>query len=183
MTSNVHATPDRVTQNRVLAALVRGDEVLVPLRSMFEQMGATVNYDSATHTADVSKPGSDVKVTLGKPEVVINGDSRPLDVPPQTYRGSIMVPIRVISESMGAYVQWVPEKKVVVVRYLAQTAPDAAGRAPDRGSDPRRNAGAASARSPHRRPAGTHADADVGAYREALRALHRRRLHRRAERQ
>ena len=120
---HIYATPDRLHQDRVLAALVRGDEVLVPLRSMFEQMGATVNYDSATHTADVSKPGSDVKVTVGKPEVVINGDIRPLDVPPEIYRGAVMVPIRVISESMGAYVQWVPEKKVVVVRYLAQAAP------------------------------------------------------------
>ncbi len=66
---HVYAKPDKLTQNRVLAALVRGNEILVPLRSMFEQMGATVSYDPASKTADVSKPGSDVKVTVGKPEV------------------------------------------------------------------------------------------------------------------
>ena len=43
---------------------------------------------SGTKTADVSKPGSDVKVTVGKPEVVINGESRPLDVPPEIYKGA-----------------------------------------------------------------------------------------------
>ncbi len=90
---------------------------------MFEQMGATVSYDPASKTADVSKPGSDVKVTVGKPEVVINGESRPLDVPPEIYKGAIVVPVRVISEGMGAYVQWVPEKKVVVVRYVAAPIP------------------------------------------------------------
>jgi hypothetical protein len=120
---HVYSKPDRLKQNRVLAALVRGNEILVPLRSMFEQMGATVSYDPASKTADVSKPGSDVKVTVGKPEVVINGESRPLDVPPEIYKGAIVVPVRVISEGMGAYVQWVPEKKIVVVRYVAAPIP------------------------------------------------------------
>jgi hypothetical protein len=120
---HVYSKPDRLKQNRVLAALVRGNEILVPLRSMFEQMGATVSYNPASKTADVSKPGSDVKVTVGKPEVVINGESRPLDVPPEIYKGAIVVPVRVISEGMGAYVQWVPEKKVVVVRYVAAPVP------------------------------------------------------------
>ena len=120
---HVYTKPDRLKENRVLAALVRGNEILVPLRSMFEQMGATVSYDPATKTADVSKPGSDVKVTVGKPEVIINGESRPLDVPPEIYKGAVVVPVRVISEGMGAYVQWVPEKKVVVVRYVAAPVP------------------------------------------------------------
>ena len=122
---HVYSKPDELKQNRVLAALVRGGTILIPLRSMFEQMGATVSYDPATKTADVSKPGSDVKVTVGKSEVVINGESRPLDVPPEMYKGSIVVPVRVISEGMGAYVQWVPEKKTVVVRYVPAPVPTA----------------------------------------------------------
>ena len=120
---HVYAKPDVDKQNRVLAALVRGSTILVPLRSMFEQMGATVSYDPASRTVDVSKPGSDIKVTVGKPEVIINGESRPLDVPPEIYRGTIMVPVRVISEGMGAYVQWVPEKRTVVVRYVPAPPP------------------------------------------------------------
>jgi Copper amine oxidase N-terminal domain len=120
---HVYAKPDRLKANRVLAALVRGNTILIPLRSMFEQMGATVSYDPASKTADVSKPGSDVKVTVGRPEVVINGESRPLDVPPEIYKGSVVVPVRVISEGMGAYVQWVPDRRIVVVRYVAAAPP------------------------------------------------------------
>jgi hypothetical protein len=120
---HVYSKPDTLRQGRVLAALVRGGEILVPLRSMFEQMGATVAYDPATRTADVSKPGSDVKVTVGNPSVVINGETRPLDVPPMIYKGNVVVPVRVISEGMGAYVQWVPDRRVVVVRYVAAPVP------------------------------------------------------------
>ncbi len=127
---HVYAKPDVLKQGRVLAALVRGGTVLIPLRSMFEQMGATVSYDAANKTVDVSKPGADVKVTVGKPEVVINGETRPLDVPPMVYQGHVLVPVRVISEGMGAYVQWVPDKQVVVVRYLPPTPPPSPTPAP-----------------------------------------------------
>ena len=120
---HVYSKPDRLKANRVLAALVRGNTILIPLRSMFEQMGATVSYDPASKTVDVSKPGSDVKVTVGRPEVVINGESRPLDVPPEIYKGAVVVPVRVISEGMGAYVQWVPDRRIVVVRYVPVQPP------------------------------------------------------------
>ncbi|MFN2449494.1 MAG: copper amine oxidase N-terminal domain-containing protein [Candidatus Baltobacteraceae bacterium] len=118
---HVYSKPDKLKQGRVLAALVRGGTILIPLRSMFEQMGATVNYDPGSKTVDVTKPGADVKVTVGKPEVVINGETRPLDVPPEMYQGHVVVPVRVISEGMGAYVQWVAERHLVVVRYAPPT--------------------------------------------------------------
>ncbi len=123
---HVYSKPDVLKQGRVLAALVRGGTVLIPLRSMFEQMGASVSYNAGTKTVTVSKPGSEVRVTVGRPEVIINGEARPLDVPPMIYQGSVLVPVRVISEGMGAYVQWVPDKQVVVVRYLPPTPPPTA---------------------------------------------------------
>ena len=120
---HVYTKPDVLKQGRVLAALVKGGTILIPLRSMFEQMGATVSYDAGSKTATVSKPGSEIKVTVGKPEVLINGESRPLDVPPMMYQGNVLVPVRVISETMGAYVLWVPDKHLVVVRYIPATPP------------------------------------------------------------
>jgi len=127
---HVYSKPDKLRKGRVLAALVRGKTILVPLRSMFEQMGATVSYNPSTKTVDVSKPGADVQVTVGKPEVVINGETRPLDVPPEVYHGTIVVPVRVISEGMGAYVLWVQDKHLVVVRYLPPPAPTPVPTAP-----------------------------------------------------
>ena len=127
---HVYSKPDKLRQNRVLAALVRKGSILVPLRSLFEQMGATVSYDKSSRSVDVSKPGADVKVTLGKPIVTINGEDRPLDVPPEMYKGAIVVPLRVLSEGMGAYVQWIGDKRLVVVRYFEAPAPTAPPSAP-----------------------------------------------------
>jgi hypothetical protein len=119
----VYAKPDLLTANRVLAALVKDGEIFVPLRSMFEAMGATVSASADGHVITADKPGASVSVTLGKAEVVINGETRPLDVPPMMYKGVVLVPVRVISEAMGAYVQWVPERRVVVVRYISLPPP------------------------------------------------------------
>ena len=119
----VYATPDTLSEGRVLAALVKDGAIYVPLRSMFEQMGGAVSVSADGKTVTAAKPGSSVVVTLGKAEVVINGESRPLDVPPMLYHGVVLVPLRVISEGLGAYVQWVPEKRVVVVRYISLPPP------------------------------------------------------------
>ncbi|HXM17661.1 MAG TPA: copper amine oxidase N-terminal domain-containing protein [Candidatus Tumulicola sp.] len=118
---HVYAKPDTLAQNRVLAALVKNGTIMVPLRSMFEQMGATVSWNAASKTATAQKPGASVQVTIGKNAAVINGETRPLDVPPEIYKGSVVVPVRVMSESLGAYVQWVPDRRICVVRYIPPT--------------------------------------------------------------
>ena len=121
---HVYAKPDKlVKRDRVLAAIVRNGTILIPLRSMFEQTGATVSYDPKTKTVDAATPGADVRVTVGKPTVTVNGVERPLDVPPEIDGGIVLVPVRVIAEGLGAYVQWVYEKRVVVVRYNAAPPP------------------------------------------------------------
>jgi hypothetical protein len=117
----VYTKPDILKQQRVLAALVKDGVMYVPLRSMFEQMGATVTASADGKTITATKSGTTVSVTLGSADVVINGESRPLDVPPMLYHGIVLVPVRVISEALGAYVLWVPERRLVVVRYIPPT--------------------------------------------------------------
>ncbi|MDQ2817981.1 MAG: copper amine oxidase N-terminal domain-containing protein [Candidatus Eremiobacteraeota bacterium] len=117
----VYANPDILKRSRVLAALVRGNTLMVPLRSMFEQMGAMVSFDPSTKSVTASKQGAQVRVTDGKNEIIINGESRPLDVPPMIYKGQLLVPVRAMSEALGAYVQWVAERRIAVVRYVPAT--------------------------------------------------------------
>ena len=118
---HVYSKPDELKQSRVLAALAKGGTIFVPLRTMFEQMGATVSWNAASKSVTAEKPGVSVQVTVGKNEVVINGETRPLDVPPEMYQGVVVVPVRVMSEALGAYVLWVPAQRICVVRYIPPT--------------------------------------------------------------
>jgi hypothetical protein len=123
---HVYAKPDRIRRNRTLAAIVYKGALLVPMRSLFEQMGATsIEFNPATKSVEVSKAGADVVVTVGKPIVTVNGEDRPLDVPPEIVHGKLLVPVRVISEGMGAFVQWVPSRRIVVIHYAPAAVPAA----------------------------------------------------------
>jgi hypothetical protein len=126
----VYTKPDVLRKSRVLAAFVKDHQIYVPLRSMFEQMGATVTASADGKTFTATKPGSTVTVALGSSNVTINGETRPLDVPPILYHGIVLVPVRVISEALGAYVLWVSNRHLVVVRYIPAVPPPPATPAP-----------------------------------------------------
>ena len=122
----VYATPDTLVQGRVLAALVKDGQIFVPLRSMFEAMGAAVSVSSDGNTYTVTRDQTSASVTLNKAEIVVDGHTRPLDVPPMMYHGVVVVPVRVLSEALGAYVEWVPTRQLVVVRYIPPVPPSPA---------------------------------------------------------
>jgi hypothetical protein len=122
----VYAKPDTLKQGRVLAALVKDGQIYVPLQSMFEAMGATVSVSTDGNMYTVTRGDTSASVTMGKNEIVVDGAARPLDVPPIMYEGVVLVPVRVLSEALGAYVEWVPARQLVVVRYIPPTPPPTA---------------------------------------------------------
>lgn len=79
---------------------------LVPLRSIFEAIGATVEWDNATQTATGRRGDSVVEIQLGSPTAYINGAACALDVPAQAINGRTMVPVRFVSEALDCTVEW-----------------------------------------------------------------------------
>lgn len=79
---------------------------LVPLRGVLEQMGATLVWDPATRTVIGSKGERRFELPIGSRTALMNGRSMPLDVPAQIFRGTTMVPLRFVSEALGADVRW-----------------------------------------------------------------------------
>ncbi len=80
---------------------------LVPLRVIGEALGAEVLYTSNWAPIIMTKGASRVEVTLNKTKAYINGQAVTLDVPARIVSGRTMVPLRFISESLGAEVDWV----------------------------------------------------------------------------
>ena len=119
---HVYDRPTKLVHARVLSAIAVGRGLLVPARSLFEAMGAKFTYDAATGVIRASKADSDIRLTVGKPEVVINGETRSLDVPPRVEGGTTYVPIRVLAEGLGAYVSWVRDEKLVSIHYGERVA-------------------------------------------------------------
>ncbi len=92
---------------------------LVPVRGIFEQLGATVAWNQASQTATMTRGGIDVQVKIGSATALVGGETRTLDVPAQlsapTGAARTLVPVRFISESLGALVGWNADASTVVI--------------------------------------------------------------------
>ena len=89
--------------------------VLVPLRGVFEKLGATVAYDGGTKTILANRGATNVSLQLGSSTARVNNAPRQLSVPAQAVNGTTLVPLRFVSEALGANVQWRADSRTVVV--------------------------------------------------------------------
>lgn len=91
-------------------AQIINDRTMVPLRKIFELLGATVDWDDATQTAFATKDDISIKLQIDNPiaEVTENGITRKvtLDSKPVLINWRTLVPLRFISESLGKQVAW-----------------------------------------------------------------------------
>jgi hypothetical protein len=84
--------------------VVSQGRVLVPLRVIFEALGAEVKWDGATRRATGTKENTTVILEIDNREALLNGKVVLLDVPAAVINGRTMVPARFIAESLGAEV-------------------------------------------------------------------------------
>jgi hypothetical protein len=88
---------------------------LVPLRAIFEALGAEVKWDDKTKTVTATKDDTLISLTIDSVDAWINGTKTKLDVPAQLINGKTMVPIRFVSEALGAKVEWDPFSHSVII--------------------------------------------------------------------
>lgn len=95
--------------------IIQDERTLVPLRAIFEAMGATVDWNSATHTITAERGADTVSLTIGSSILYKNNDPIILDVPAQIINERTLVPARAVAESFGAYVDWNGELQTVSI--------------------------------------------------------------------
>ncbi|GMX65914.1 hypothetical protein Elgi_51850 [Paenibacillus elgii] len=88
---------------------------LVPLRAMFESLGAAVEWESTTQTVTATREGKTIVLTIGSGIAYVNGVPVTLTAPAQLINGSTMVPVRFVSEALGGVVEWNEASKSVIV--------------------------------------------------------------------
>ena len=80
--------------------------VLVPLRGVFERLGAVVGWDDRTRTVLAQRGATSVSLVIGNTTAMINGQPAAMDVPAMLVGGRTMVPLRFVSQALGATVNW-----------------------------------------------------------------------------
>lgn len=95
------------------ARIVNG-RTLVPLRGVFEALGADVNYE-APGKIFVQRNETEVSLEIGSAEMAVNGSAIALDEPARLIGGSTFVPLRAVTEALGGEVEWLDELKTVII--------------------------------------------------------------------
>lgn len=92
-------------QTDVPPVIVDG-RTLVPVRALFESLGATVGWEESTQTATATKGSTVISMQIGNTTAYVNDVAKTLDVPAQTIEGRTMAPARFVAESLNATVNW-----------------------------------------------------------------------------
>jgi outer membrane protein TolC len=114
-TSDITIKIDGQVQQFDPGPVIVHDRTLVPLRSVFEKMGATVSWDAPSQTVTITKNNTKIQISIDSPFAVINGFRKKLDEPAHIVDDRTMVPLRFVSEALGADVQWDATNRTVLI--------------------------------------------------------------------
>ena len=101
------------TLNFTQPPIVRAGRVFVPLRGVFEQLGASVVYSNGQINATGN--GRTISLTIGSTQATVSGQPETMDVPPFIVGATTFVPLRFISQALGAAVNWNDSTSTVTI--------------------------------------------------------------------
>lgn len=114
----VYAETKVLLNNKVLSfdvpPIVENGRTLVPVRVIFEALGAQVSFDAATNTVIATKGTTIIKMKIGG-NAFKNDQPIQLDVPAKIITGRTLVPLRFISEALGATVNYEAATQSVII--------------------------------------------------------------------
>ena len=92
------------------------ERTMVPLRAIFEALGASVDWNGDTRTVTSEKDGTTISLTIDSSTMYVNGNAVALDSPGCIIDGRTLVPVRAISEAYGTEVGWDGNTRTVSIK-------------------------------------------------------------------
>ena len=121
---NVTVNNEAVTFDKSTRPIMMGGRILVPLRGVVERLGGTIQYDAQSQviTGGQANLEKQFRLRVGSGEALVNGKNQTLDSPPRVVNGVTYVPLRFVSEALGADVRWDADKHTVTIMADGHTA-------------------------------------------------------------
>lgn len=89
----------------------------VPVRFVAEALGAKVDWIADTRTVVIEKEGKTVRIKIGSNSPTVNNDFIVIDAPALLVDNRTVVPLRFVSEVLGAAVDWEEATRSVIIAY------------------------------------------------------------------
>ena len=95
--------------------VLMNDRTMVPFRAIFEALGCTVSWDDENQTAIGERNGVRIELPIGMSNALVGNRAKVLDQPAVLKDGRTLVPLRFVSEALGAQVKWIDATQTVVI--------------------------------------------------------------------
>ena len=95
---------------------MENDRTYVPMRKIFEKLGAKIAWDDSTWTVTATKGNRIISLKVGSDTVTIDGMKQLLETPAKLVDGRTMVPLRFVAETLGCSVEWNESNNLVVIK-------------------------------------------------------------------
>ncbi|MEN1760727.1 copper amine oxidase N-terminal domain-containing protein [Anoxynatronum sibiricum] len=106
------------------APVITDGRTLVPLRFIGEALGASVEWSHTERRVVYTLGDQVLQLTINSNEATLNGQPITLETAPVISGGRTLVPLRVVSETLGFDVEWIGSKRMVVITTPFEEAED-----------------------------------------------------------
>ena len=100
-------------QSLEVAPIIYSGRTLVPLRGIFEKLGAVVTWNEENKTVTVTAEDNLIEVKIGSYFALKNNKTVKLEAQPIIVEDRAMIPLRFVSEALGNRVEWEQDTKTV----------------------------------------------------------------------
>ena len=90
----------------VASPLNLSGSTLVPVRGIYENLGAQVLWKETSRTVEIHQDGQNLVLSPDRRTVFVNGKAVDLPEPARIIQGRLYLPLRAISEQLGLTVEW-----------------------------------------------------------------------------
>lgn len=109
----VNGVSQEIDPARGTVPIVIAGRTLVPIRTIVEQMNGTLAWDGSAQLVTITAAKKTIKIWIGNKSAQVKDSSvadvwssKPLDVPAKSINGRTMVPLRFVTENLGASVSY-----------------------------------------------------------------------------
>lgn len=119
---NKNFTVDGAQKELDSPPIIKNGRTLLPIRAIIESLGGSIGWDATEKKVTITLGSTNIELWIGKSTAKVNGVDKPIDsqnpnVVPEIISGRTMLPVRFVTENLGAVVSWDGNTKTVTITY------------------------------------------------------------------
>lgn len=97
--------------------VIRGGSTLLPIAPIIERLGGTTKWTGSEQKVTISLGNDTIELWIDQKTASVNGTKKELTTAPAIISGRTMVPVRFVTENLGATIRWDGDSQMVLIYY------------------------------------------------------------------